>query len=104
MYGYPPNQYPAPQAPMYRPEKSYMGESLLTLVLYWVGFFPGLIANILFLNNANRDERMGLLVRNKGCLQVLLWVNIIGGVLGCIVLGILMATGTLAAILSNAGY
>lgn len=92
MYGYPPPQ------PMYRPEKNYIGEAFITLVLYYVGFFVvGLIANIIFLNNANRDERQGLLVRNKGCLVALLWVQIIGAVLGCIAAIIwLFALGGLA--------
>jgi hypothetical protein len=83
---------------MYRPEKNYIGEAFITLVLYYVGFFVvGLIANIIFLNNANRDERQGLLVRNKGCLVALLWVQIIGAVLGCIAAIIwLFALGGLA--------
>ncbi len=96
MYEYPPVQY--------RPEKSYLGEALITLVLYYLGFgLIGLIANIIFLNNANRDERQGLLVRNKGCLQLLLWVHVIGLVVGCIVLVVLALTGTLAAILAGMG-
>ena len=74
-----------PQPPAYRPEKSYLAEAFITLILYYVGFFiVGLIANIIFLNKANEDERNGLLVRNKGCLSALLWVQIIGFVLGCI--------------------
>lgn len=96
MYEYPPIQY--------RPEKSYLVEALITLVLYYLGFgLIGLIANIIFLNNANRDERQGLLVRNKGCLQLLLWVHIIGLVVGCIVLVVLALTGTLTAILAGMG-
>jgi hypothetical protein len=91
----------------YRPEKSYLGEALLTLILYYLGFgVIGLIANIIFLSNANRDERMGMLIRNKGCLQILLWIHIIGMVIGCIALIALLATGTLAAIMGAAsgGY
>ena len=86
MYEYRPPQAPPPQQPMYyRPEKSYLGEAFLTLALYYLGVgVVGLIANIMFLNNANRDERQGMLVRNKGCLTALLWVHVIGMILGCI--------------------
>lgn len=86
MYEYRPPQSPPPQQPMYyRPEKNYMGEAFLTLLLYYVGLgIVGLIANVIFLNNANRDERQGMYVRNKGCLTILLWVHVIGMILGCI--------------------
>ena len=80
MYSYPP-----PQPVAYRPEKSYLGEAFLALGLYYFGFgIAGLIANIIFLNNARRDERQGILTRNVGCLQALLWVHVIGMVVGCI--------------------
>jgi len=93
MYVYP------PPAPVYRPEKNYLGEALLTLVLYYLGFgIIGLIANILFLNNANRDERMGIITRNAGCLRVLLWVQVALMVIGCIVLIVWLVFGGLATV------
>lgn len=71
------------ERPSYRPEKSYLGEAFLAWVLYYVGFVPGLIANILFLSNARRDERQGIITRNVGCLQILLWFHIIAALGGC---------------------
>lgn len=107
MYGYPP-QYPQQPAPVYRPQKSYLTEAIIALVLYYLGFgIIGLIANIMFLNNANRDERQGVDVENKGCLQVLLWVHVIGMILGCIGMIIFLALGglaTIAAFFSEAGF
>ena len=92
MYG----GYP-PQQPAYRPPKSYLGEALITLLWYYIGFWiVGMIANIIFLNNANRDQRMGMMVENKGCLVFLLWWHIVWGVLGCIGSIIFIALGGLA--------
>lgn len=86
----------------YRPSKSYLGEAFLSLVLYYLGFgVIGLIANVIFLNNAKRDERQGMIVENKGCLSALLWVHVGLMILGCIVTIILFATGTLAALLES---
>ncbi len=104
MYGYPP---PQPQPPMYRQEKDYIGQAFIALLLYYVGlWFGGLIANIIFLNNAKQDERMGYLVRNKGCLTALLWVHVIGAILSCIFAVIwLFALGGLAIIgAASGGY
>ncbi len=101
MYGYPP-----PQPPVYRQEKDYIGQAFIALLLYYVGlWFGGLIANIIFLNNAKNDERMGYLVRNKGCLTTLLWVQVILGILSCIGGVIwLFAMGGLALISAAGGY
>jgi len=86
------------------PEKNYIGEAFLTLALYYLGLgIVGLIANIIFLNNANRDMRQGLYVRNKGCLQALLWVHVIGMILGCIGLIIFLALGGAAVIMDSMG-
>jgi Trk-type K+ transport system membrane component len=71
---YPP---PPPQPYAYRPEKDYLGESLITLLLYYVGFgIVGLIVNIIFLSNARRDESMGIMTRNVGCLKAVLWLHV----------------------------
>jgi hypothetical protein len=101
MYPYP------PPAPAYRPEKSYLGEAFITLILYYLGFgLIGLIANLIFLSNARRDERQGVITSNVGCLQILLWVHIALFVLGCILGAIFLAlggVGTLAAIFGSSG-
>jgi hypothetical protein len=93
MYVYP------PPVPVYRPEKNYLGEAILSLVLYYLGFgIIGLIANIIFLNNARRDERMGIITHNAGCLQILLWVHIVLIVVGCIATIVFLSLGGLATI------
>jgi hypothetical protein len=101
MYPYP------PPAPAYRPERSYLGEAFITLILYYLGFgLIGLIANLIFLSNARRDERQGVITSNVGCLQILLWVHIALFVLGCIAGAIFLAlggVGTLAAIFGFSG-
>jgi uncharacterized membrane protein len=89
MQPYGPYQPPAPY--VQRPEKDYLGESLITLILYYIGFgIVGLIVNIVFLGNARRDQSVGIVTRNVGCLQALLWVHIalmvIGAIIACIML------------------
>lgn len=103
MYPYP------PPVPVYRPEKSYLGEAFITLILYYLGFgVIGLIANLIFLSNARRDERQGVVTTNVGCLQILLWVHIALFILGCIATIIFLALGgfaTLAALFGgNVNY
>ena len=82
--------YPPPSPYAYRPEKDYLGEALITLVLYYIGLgIVGLIVNIVFLGNARRDQNMGIVTRNVGCLQAILWFHIavmaIGGIIACII-------------------
>jgi hypothetical protein len=87
--------------PLDLPEKSYLGEAFITLLLYYLGFgLIGLIANILFLNNARRDERTGVVTRNVGCLQVLLWVHIALLALACLIGLFVLFTGGLATVLA----
>jgi hypothetical protein len=58
--------------------KSYVGPAFLTMVLYWLGYLPGLIANLLFLSSAKRDERVcGAPMAGKGCLTFLLVIHLI---------------------------
>ncbi len=98
--------YPPPQPYAYRPEKDYLGEALLTLVLYYVGLgIVGLIVNIVFLGNARRDQSMGIMTRNVGCLQAILWFHVaamvIGGIIACVIF-ILIPLFAVAA--SSSGY
>lgn len=66
-------------------EKSYLGEAFIALALYYFGLFvAGLVANLIFLGNARRDRRAGIITRNVGCLQALLWVHVIGGIISCV--------------------
>lgn len=78
-------------APVYRPEKDYIGEAFITLLLYYVGAgIIGLIANVIFLSNASRDRRQGVPTRNVGCLQALLIVHLALIGIGCVVLSMLI--------------
>jgi hypothetical protein len=96
--------YP-PQVPIYRPAKSYLGEAFITLILYYLGFgLIGLIANLMFLSNARRDERQGVITQNVGCLQVLLWVHLILIAIGCIVAIVFLALGGLGTLAALFGY
>jgi hypothetical protein len=80
--------------PYYRPEKDYLAEALITMLLYLLGFgIIGFIANIVVLRNANRDEARGVYVHNKGCLQAMLWVQIAGLIVGCAAIAALLALG-----------
>ncbi|MBN1429057.1 MAG: hypothetical protein JXB07_11775 [Anaerolineae bacterium] len=84
MQPYGPYQPPAPY--VQRPEKDYLGEAFITLVLYYVGLgIVGLVVNIVFLGNARRDQSVGIVTRNVGCLQALLWFHIAAIALSAIV-------------------
>ena len=59
--------------------KSYVGRAFLTLVLYYIGFYVvGLIFNLIYLSAANKSKQIsGVSPSGRGCLIVLLWVNLI---------------------------
>ena len=52
----------------------------------------------IFLNNARRDERMGIIAHNAGCLRILLWVHIALIIVGCLATIIFLSLGGLATI------
>ena len=63
--------------------KSYTGSAVLTFFLYLLFWFPGLIVNFVYLNEAKRMEKVaGQSLPGTGCLSVMLWLNIIGFALG----------------------
>lgn len=72
--------------------KSYVGSSILTLILYYIGFYIiGLIANLLFLSQANHTQRItGDSPPGRGCLLFLVWIH-----LGIPVLIILLLMGVI---------
>jgi hypothetical protein len=58
-------------------------------------WIPGLVLNIVFLNNANRDQRAaGKAPEGKGCLVWLLWVF---GILPAVIFVLLLAIGLTVA-------
>jgi Trk-type K+ transport system membrane component len=97
--------YPPPQPYGYRPEKDYLGEALITLVLYYVGLgIVGLIVNIVFLGNARRDQSMGIMTRNVGCLQAILWFHIAAMVIAAIIACLILIVIPLIAAAGSSGY
>ena len=56
-------------------QKSFTTPAIITLVLYFVLWLPGLIANIVYLNEANNVQRLsGRAPEGKGCLIAMLVV------------------------------
>ena len=57
--------------------RSYTTPAVITLVLYFVLWLPGLIANIVYLSAANSDKNVsGIAPQGRGCLVALLIVFI----------------------------
>ena len=77
--------------------KSYMGTAVLVLVLYWLLYLPGLIANIVYLAEASRYRATtGQSPDGVGCLWALLWVFLLGPICLGVILGIIAAAGILS--------
>jgi hypothetical protein len=71
--------------------KNYTFHAFAALFLYSFLWIPGLVLNIVFLNNANRDQRAtGKAPQGKGCLLWLLWVF---GILPVVIIVLLLAIG-----------
>ena len=84
------------------PTKSYTWQAVLTLVLYYVGFWiVGFIANLIFLSDIKKErERTGNNPTGSGCLSFLLFIHVtlpILLIIGAILLAII-APGILADI------
>ena len=59
--------------------KSFTGPAVLVFFLYWLFYLPGLIVNIMYVNEAKRTEMIaGQKLPGTGCLSIMLWLNIIG--------------------------
>ncbi len=79
--------------------ESYTGKAVLTLALYYFGFFlVGFVLNIVFLVDSNRTKRnTGKSPNGRGCLIILLlWHLIIP-----IIVIVLIVFGAFGAIISN---
>ena len=75
--------------------RNYTYHAIAALVLYTFLWIPGLVLNIVFLNNANRDQRAtGKAPQGKGCLLWLLWVF---GILPVVIIVLLLAIGIMVA-------
>lgn len=81
----------SPRIQVTRPQRDYTSTAILVLILYWVMWLPGLIVNIITLNEANQVEReTGRRPEGKGCLVALLWFNVIPAILTCMVIALLI--------------
>lgn len=59
------------------PPISFTWKAFAALVLYWIFWFPGLTATIMFLNEAKAEERrLGYAPHGMTLLRFLLWSNI----------------------------
>ena len=77
-----------------RPERDYTLISIIILVLYWVFWLPGLIVNIIMLNEARQKVReSGVRPSGMGCLWALLLFNVVPLLLFCAVIGSLILVG-----------
>jgi hypothetical protein len=73
--------------------QSFTSKAVAVLVLYWVFWLPGLIANIVFYREARRMERLAdASLPGTGCLAVMLMLN-----LGLIILGSAVAVCVLSS-------
>jgi hypothetical protein len=58
--------------------RSFTTQAVIALVLYFVLWLPGLIANIVwYLEARNIEQQTGRAPDGKGCLSALLWVFIV---------------------------
>jgi hypothetical protein len=61
-----------------RPPKSYLGEAILTLALYYFGIgLGGFIANFYFMRQLREDHEAGIPTKFGGCLTALLIAHIV---------------------------
>jgi hypothetical protein len=75
------------------PEKSFTGKAILTLVLYYIGFWiGGFIANLIFLNESKREaRRLGRSPDGAGCLGILWFFHVTLPIIAIIILMIISA-------------
>jgi hypothetical protein len=78
--------------------KSYTGNAVITFILYWLFWLPGLIVNYMFYSEAkNMERKAGQSLPGVGCLTIMLYLNIaifaLGLILGCCMILGLMAGG-----------
>lgn len=74
--------------------KSYTTQAVITMLLYFVFWLPGLIANVLFLMDARRMQRIaGQSLSGVGCLWILLAIQIIPVLIACVIVAALAAGG-----------
>lgn len=80
--------------------RDYTSPAILTLVLYFVMWLPGLIANIIYFMQASEDEKLtGHAPQGKGCLLAMLivWVAlpILIVLIGCAMFAVFGTIGSI---------
>ena len=69
-------------------QKSYVTAAVITFVVYWFFYFPGLIVNLLYLADARKTAKVaGTAPAGLGCL----WMMLILGLLPLILIVMLIA-------------
>jgi hypothetical protein len=67
--------------------RSFTTPAIITLVLYFVLWIPGFIANIVYWREANNVQKVtGYAPEGKDCLVALLWVFVVLPIVGGIVI------------------
>lgn len=78
-------------------QKSYIGPAILVLFLYWLFFIPGLIANLLYLQDAKKTSKIaGEKPSGYGCLIALLIYSLLPFI-GLILLILVFTGGSVTA-------
>ncbi len=73
--------------------QSFTTKSVAVIALYWLGWLPGFIANIVFFVEAKRTARAaGKHLPGTGCLGIMLVLNIVLLVIGLAFLALLFAS------------
>lgn len=82
------------------PERSFVTPAIITLILYWILWLPGLIANIYYLSEARKAQNTpGQVVTGVGCLWALLIVALAGVIVSaCSFVLLMLMVPTFAAI------
>jgi len=58
-------------------QKGYIGASVITFFVYWLFYLPGLIVNLLYLNDAKKTAKIaGQKPAGYGCLVALLVIGL----------------------------
>jgi hypothetical protein len=57
--------------------KSYNGTAILVFFLYFLFYFPGLIVNFIYYQEAKKmEETAGMSLPGVGLLSIMLWINV----------------------------
>jgi hypothetical protein len=89
---------------VYTQNQSFTGKAVVAYLLYFLGYVPGLIFNIMFLNEANRVQKeTGRTPSGVGCL----WATLIASVAPLVFFGFIffvVILGAIAAAGSGGGH